>query len=225
MHDQNLEKKGKTSIGIDELITLLYNTNLPVWWVGRSEEPVLVFLHSFLWRKLFLISLFFVHYRVIKLWFFWGNYFWSNFSSLDGLFYLFMVYSYFIMIMNQQNKGTFSNDTCSSTSLYITLHEVSMNFFFLNTFSFFLGLFYWATRFLSFDSRIFCHLLANLSPNFWLFLVLFRMAGTLVIMSKPYHVPHVSRITTNGKSFTETIFNVSNEMNPTFVTCFLVNEL
>ena len=119
----------------------------------------------------------------------------------------------------------FSNDTRSSTSLYITLHEVSMNFFFLNTFSFFLGLFYWATRFLSFDSRIFCHLLANLSPNFWLFLVLFRMAGTLVIMSKPYHVPHVSQITTNGKSFTETIFSVSNEMNLTFVTCFLVNEL
>ena len=108
MHDQNFEKEGKTSCGIDELITFLYNTNLPVWWVDRSDEPVLVFLHSFLWRKLFLISLFFIHYRVIKLWFFWGNYFWSNFSSLDGLFYLFMVYSYFIIVtLTSRIKGHF----------------------------------------------------------------------------------------------------------------------
>ena len=50
---------------------------------------------------------------------------------------LLMVYSYFIMIIDQQNVGTFSDNTCSSTAIFILLsHGASISFFFWTAFLF-----------------------------------------------------------------------------------------
>ena len=56
---------------------------------------------------------------------FWQNYIFNDFSLLDSLLRLvclLMVHSYLIMIIDQQNLGTFSDDTCSSTTVFIFLH-------------------------------------------------------------------------------------------------------
>ena len=139
-----------------------------------------------------------------------------NFSFLDGLqrlVCLLMVYSYFIMIIDHRpaNKSIFYNNSCSSTKVFIfLLNGASINFFFWINFLFFslrlltlfllffLRIFYLSTLFLSvltLEHWIFRHLLANLFPSFWLFLVLFRMLWMLVIVNKPYHVEHASQMT------------------------------
>ena len=53
--------------------------------------------------------------------------------------------------------------------------------------------------------------LANLFPNFWLFLESFWLLWLLVTVNKPCHVPHALRVTTWGTIFTETPFGVSKE--------------
>ena len=77
---------------------------------------------------LLVISFFslFVHDSLLQL----KYYFLNNFSLLDGLFRLvclLMVHSYFIMIIDKQNVvklpvGTFSDNTCSSTTVFILPH-------------------------------------------------------------------------------------------------------
>ena len=73
-----------------------------------------------------------------------------------------------------------------------------------------------------FDPWIFSHLLANLFPSFWLFLVLFWVLWMLVTVYKPCHVPHASRITTSGKRFRERLFSVSKESVRSWSHAFLI---
>ena len=62
---------------------------------------------------------------------------------------------------------------------------------------------------------------SNLFPGFWLFLMLFGMLWMLVSQSNLSHVPHLSRITTNGTIFMQTLFSVSSKISPILVTRFL----
>ena len=62
---------------------------------------------------------------------------------------------------------------------------------------------------LSLSSWILCHLLANLFPSFWLFLVLFRMLSKLVTVNKPFHEPHMLWII--GTIFAGAYFSVCKE--------------
>ena len=84
------------------------------------------------------------------------------------------------------------------------LNLIIFSFLFLQTFLFI------NSSSLCFNPWIFCHLLANLFPSFWLFLVLFWMLWMLVTVFKPCHVLHASRITTSETLFMEK-FSVSKE--------------
>ena len=80
--------------------------------VDNSDECIFFFL-VFPWIKLHLIPLLFVNCSVIPLRYFWWNYFLSNFKFSwwfveTSLFVNGMVYSYLIMIIDQQSVGTFS---------------------------------------------------------------------------------------------------------------------
>ena len=54
-------------------------------WYDGLDESIFFFLVFFLYRKLHLISLLFVHYSVIKVRYFWWNYLLNNFRLLIGL--------------------------------------------------------------------------------------------------------------------------------------------
>ena len=106
------------------------------------------YFSSFFPQKVLLIS-FFVHYSVIQLRYFQRNYFLDNFSLLDGLLRLFcllMVHSRFIMIIEWTECSyiaTFSNDTCSWTTVFLASHWATINnqLLLLNIFSFSSGIF------------------------------------------------------------------------------------
>ena len=157
----------KTFLVIDESIIPFCNT---------IHRPL------FFRRKLHLISLYFVRYNVIQIRYFWRNYLLNNLSLFDGLLRLvclLMVHRYFIMITHQQNIDTFSNDICSSTTVFTLLHMEHQSIASFSYFFFFLlRLFYLSTRFLFgliLESSTCTRQLANLFSIFWLFLVLFQM--------------------------------------------------
>ena len=99
------------------------------------------FLTFFLEKTIFDLSVFCSSKRdSAQLSYFWWNYFLNNFSLFDGLLRLvclLIVHRYFIVIIDKHNDGTFSDETCSSTSVYILLHMdhqliVSLQHFFLS---------------------------------------------------------------------------------------------
>ena len=180
LHDKHFETDEIISCEIDNLITPFYNKiHQPILCVDNSDECIFFFL-VFPWIKLHLIPLFFVNCSVIPLRYFWWNYFLSNFKFSwwfveTSLFVNGMVYSYLIMIIDQQSVDTFSDDTCSSTTIFILLHlehhsVASCDY-----------------QFLCLDLWIFSHLLPNLFSRFWLILVLFWILWMLVTIKKPCH--------------------------------------
>ena len=62
----------------------------------------------------------------------------------------------------------------------------------------------------------------NLFPNFWLFLVLFRMLWMLFTVHNPCHMLHASRITTWRTIFTKRLFSVSKEWVRSWSHAFLI---
>ena len=154
----------------------------------RSDKSIFLFLKSFFWRKLYLISLLFVHYRVI-----WQRYF----SLLDRLLRLFFYWLYQPIICKQ---CTFYDKTSStSTAVFILLsHGASINFFFWTLFPFFFFLLLISSISLSFGPWIFYHIPTRF--RFWLFLVFVQMLWMLIPVNKLKHmacnVSHVSWITT-----------------------------
>ena len=99
------------------------------------------FLDFFLEKTIFDLSVFCSSKRdSAQLRYFWWNYFLNNFSLFDGLLRLvclLIVHRYFIVIIDKHNDGIFSDETCSSTSVYILLHMkhqlvVSLQHFFLS---------------------------------------------------------------------------------------------
>ena len=86
------------------------------------------------------MSLFFVQYSVIQLRYCWRNYILNNFSLFDSLLRLvclLMAHIYFIIIIDQQNLGTFSDDICSWTTFFIfSIYSTNNFFFFFNILSF-----------------------------------------------------------------------------------------
>ena len=138
----------------DESIARSYNTiHRPAWWVDKTDELIFLFLVFFLGKIAFYL-LVFCSLQRDSAQIIWWNYFLNNFSLLDGLLRLvclLMVYSYFIMIIDQQDVDKFSDDTCSSTTVsYIASHGVSMNIFLWASLLFsFCRRFYLSTQFLS----------------------------------------------------------------------------
>ena len=172
----------------------------------KSIEPLSSF---FFCRKLHMIFLFFVYYRVIQLRYFWWHYFLNDFSLLDDfwdwfVYWFYIATSSWLSIEPQNAVGTFSDDARSSTTVFVLLAaRISIKFFFWTAFIFsFFERFYLSSKFsvisLSFNSWIFCHLPANL------FLMLFWMLWMLVTMNKHvmYHT-RPSQIITKGNIFTE----------------------
>ena len=94
----------------DESIARSYNTiHRPTWWVDKSDELIFLFLVFFLGKIAFYL-LVFCSLQRDSAQIIWWNYFLNNFSLLDGLLRLvclLMVYSYFIMIIDQQDVGNF----------------------------------------------------------------------------------------------------------------------
>ena len=124
------------------------------WYDGMDE---FIFAPTFFQRKLHLISQLVVHYSVIKLRYFWRNYFLNNFRLLIGLLrlvYLLMVgqqvhrATSYHQIVNQHNVaryvGTFSDETnvLQQQFLYCftqspnQLPNLNISFLFLQTFLF-----------------------------------------------------------------------------------------
>ena len=168
------------------------------------------FFKSFFWRKLHLISLFFVHYNVIQLRYFWWNYFFNNFSLLDGflrLVGLLLVYNYFIIIIDQQNVGMMTPVLQKQFLFCLTwsINQLLLSnifFLFLQTF------FYLSTSFLSVLTPESSVILESWILGFWLLLVLLWKLWMLVTMYKACHVPHASRITTWQAILMEIFFGV-----------------
>ena len=104
-----------------------------------------------------------------------------------------------------------------SNSFYISSHIAPIDCFFWTSFRFFfLRLSYLLTQFLSiltleFSAIYLANLFQRAFPNFWLFLVLFRMLWMMVTVNKPCHIPHMSWIITCGTIFMGGHFGVSKE--------------
>ena len=187
----------------------------------KSIEPLSSF---FFCRKLHMIFLFFVYYRVIQLRYFWWHYFLNDFGLLDDfwdwfVYWFYIATSSWLSIESQNDVGTFSDDARSSTTVFVLLAvRVSIKFFFWTPFIFFFfGSFYLSSKFsvisLSFNSWIFCHLPGNL------FLMLFWMIWMLVTMNK--HVMcHTcpSQIITKANIFTEIFSSKDLAVRPKTVT-------
>ena len=159
----------------DESIARSYNTiHRPAWWVDKSDELIFLFLVFFLGKVAFYL-LVFCSLQRDSAQIIWSNYFLNNFSLLNGLLRLvclLMVYRYFIMIIDQQDVGKFSDDTFFNNSLLYCITWSINEYLPLSIFSFlFLQTFLLINSIpLCFDLWIFCHILANLFPRFWLFL-------------------------------------------------------
>ena len=103
LHDKHFETDGKFLV---ELMNRL--PHFITQSINRYDEFTRVNESIFFFPVLF--SLFFVYYNVIQLRYFCWKYFLINLILLDGLLRLvclLMVYSYFFMIIDQENVGTF----------------------------------------------------------------------------------------------------------------------
>ena len=99
-----------------------------------TELINLLLIESSFWRKLYLVSLFFINYRVIQFRYFWWHYFFNNFSLLDGLsrlVCLLMVYSYFIF--DQYNIHFLIRHVLQQFFILLS-HAASIYFFFWTPF-------------------------------------------------------------------------------------------
>ena len=120
------------------------------------------------------------------------------------------------MIIDKQNVGAFSDDTGSSATVFYCFTWRTNQLLLLNIFFSFSSGFYthqldsWFLFVLILESSV-IYQLANLFPNFWLFLVLLWMQWMLVTVNKTCHVPHASQITTWRKILTEVFVGVSKE--------------
>ena len=106
-------------------------------------------------------------------------------------------------------------------SFYFSSHEATINFLFWTSLFFYFRLFYLSTRFLYFGPLIFCHLLPNLIPSLWPFLLLFWMLWSLVSVHKLCHVPYALRTWANN--FYGNNFCCFQGMSQILVTHFLDN--
>ena len=115
-----------------------------------SDESIFFFLDFFLEKTAFDL-LFFVHYSVTQLRYFWWNHVLNNFSLLNGfltLVCLLIVHSYFIIM--SEYRYIFWSLMFFSNSSYIASHEAPINcFFWLSVIVFFFRLMYLLTQFLS----------------------------------------------------------------------------
>ena len=151
LHDKHFETDGKFLVELMNRLPHFITIHQPLWWVYKSEWIHFLFSSLIFRRKLHLISLFFVHYNVIQLRYFCWKYFLINLILLDGLLRLvclFMVYSYFFMIIDQQNVGTFLM-TYSSATVFILFHMVHQSISSFEHLFFLFRLFYLSTRFFS----------------------------------------------------------------------------
>ena len=111
-----------------------------------------------------------------------------------------------------------------NNSFYIAPHGAAINFLiWTSSLSFLFRHFYLSTRFL------FVLILGSSAIHwltwflsFWLFLVLPWMLWMLVMLHKPCHVPHASRVTTWGTFFTERPFSLSKEWIKSWSHAFLI---
>lgn len=129
-----------------------YNTvHQQMRWM-TSDEYVFLFLEFFFWWKFYFIALFFVHYNIIHLRYFWFNSFLKNCSLLDRLLGragLYRATSY-----HPPAECTFSDEIGSPKSSFITFTWWSINFLFWTPFLLFFRIFYflsWFLCLLSFD--------------------------------------------------------------------------
>ena len=132
------------------------------------------------------------------------------------------------MIFNQKNGGIHNliKHALHQQFLYCFTWK-NKEFLILNIFYFLFLLLFWLIISISLylDPWVICHLLANLSPSFWLFPVTFVCCGSCVCMHKPCHVPHASQITTLGTIFTEIFFGASKELGKSWSHTFLITNL
>ena len=138
-----LRRMKKVPCRIDESITPFCNTTLrPVCWVDKSDESIFFFL-VFFWRKLHLISMFFVQYSVIQLRYFWWNYFLNKLVCLIVRWDLFVCWLWYIArvlddhrLAECRYKYIFWWHMFFNNSFYIALHGAPINIFFWTSFSF-----------------------------------------------------------------------------------------
>ena len=101
-------------------------------WYDRLDEFFFFFLVFFLEKTAFDLSLRFVHYSVIKLRYFWWNYFLNNFSLLVGLLRLVCllmvdqyVHSHFIMmilLISRMYLARYPIQTCQLSRIWRENH-------------------------------------------------------------------------------------------------------
>ena len=173
------------SCKIDESITLCYNAILYDELKCCESIFIFLFLQPFFRRKMFSISLVFVHYKVIKLRYVWWYYSWNSFSLVDGLWRLVCLFMVYCIATPSSTSRIyiFWWDMIINKSLYYC-HIVHQSI--SSEELFFFRVFYLSTRFLSFlmpaSSVIF-----NLFPSFWLFL--FFMLWMLATANEAGYVP------------------------------------
>lgn len=142
----------------------------------------------------------------------------------DCLVYWWYRYSYFIMIIDQWNVGSFAEEKFFINSLSITFtHIASMNFFF-NTFCIFKTFVLISSisfSLLTLESSVICLTCFGVSSCFLSFL---GCSECWLPLISECHMPHALTITTYGTFFTETFLNKFGEISLILVTCFLCNE-
>ena len=174
---------------------------------------------------------------MIKLRYFWCNYFLNNFPLLICLLrlvYWWQVsryiatsssdrrlaecrYTHFLMTNVLQQQFLYCLTWNSNQLLNLNI----ISFLFLQTFLLINSI----SLLLMIESSASIHWqtgLTNLFPSFLLFLVLFWMLWMLVTVYKPCCVPHASRTTTSGTIFTERLFSVSKEWVRSWSHAFLI---
>ena len=186
---------------------MFYNTThrqVNKWSVDNVMNPFF-FLQSIFLRKLRLISLFSVHYRVtlVKLLL-------NDFRLLVGLLRL-------VCLLSTSRMYNFWSDIIFSKSLYY-FHIVHQPISSLNTFPFLFPLTF--LLIISFSlSLLTLEISVILFPSFWLFVVPFWMLWMLVTVNKLTYM--ACRVTRN---FLSNSFSESNEIGPILVTPSLGNE-
>ena len=165
LHDKHFETDKKISCRIDESITILDNTiHRLIRWIDKIDESIFLYLAPFFWRKLNLIYLCFVHYRMTQLRYFCCDNFLNNFRLPVGFVETGLFIGDIWLLHHDhwpEDLNTFSVDKYSSITFLILLsHGTSIIFFLLNNFSFsFLFV-------LTLEHWIFSHVLANFFPSF-----------------------------------------------------------
>ena len=118
-----------------ELIKWIILTGSIDWFHGLTGYVSIFFLLLFFWKKLNMISLFSVYYKLIQIRYFWWCSFSIRFNLLEGLF---RGDWWYILTSNYQSaECAFSDETCSSITVFIiVLKDASINVFFKEFFSF-----------------------------------------------------------------------------------------